>query len=105
LRDYEQLLHTYATDYKQVRHENVDNAAIARFFAPSVHQSRSFTNAQELDYDGLESRLLSSSYTPAADHPNRALMLVQLRELFARAQQGGRVRFEYDTRAHFGHLT
>jgi SAM-dependent methyltransferase len=103
LRDYEQLLHRYATDYSKVRHENVDDGAIARFFAPDVHQTRSFTNAQEFDYEGLESRLLSSSYTPAADNPHRAVMLAELREIFAQAQQGGRVRFEYDTRAHFGH--
>jgi SAM-dependent methyltransferase len=105
LRDYEQLLHRYATDYTKVRHENVDDGAIARFFAPDLHQMRSFTNIQEFDCDGLESRLLSSSYTPVADHPDRAVMLAELREIFARVQQGGRVRFEYDTRAHFGHLT
>src|SRR5258706_5519702 len=105
LRDYEQLLHCYAMDYNKLRHENVDDAAIARFFAPDVHRTRSFTNAQEFDYAGLESRLLSSSYTPAADNPDRAVMLAELREIFARAQQGGRVQFEYDARAHFGHLT
>ena len=104
LRDYERLLQEYATDYNRVRHENVDDAAIAAFFAPAAHQTRAFENAQEFDYAGLEARLLSSSYTPAENDPRRPRMLASLREIFDRHQNAGRVRFEYDTRAHYGHL-
>jgi SAM-dependent methyltransferase len=105
LRDYEQLLQTYATDYNTVRHENVDAPALAAFFAPSSFTTREFENAQHFDYPGLESRLLSSSYTPAANDPRRPPMLERLRQIFDRHQQGGRVTFEYDTRAHYGQLT
>jgi SAM-dependent methyltransferase len=104
LREYEDLLNRYATDYAKVRHENVDDAALAAFFAPAPRAIREFANAQHFDYPGLESRLLSSSYTPAADDPRRAPMLAQLREIFDRHQQGGQVTFEYDTRAHYGRL-
>jgi SAM-dependent methyltransferase len=104
LRDYEQLLQTHATDYNTVRHENVDAAALAAFFAPNSYDTRTFANAQHFDYDGLESRLLSSSYTPAAHDPRRAPMLAELRRIFDRHQQEGYVTFEYDTRAHYGHL-
>jgi SAM-dependent methyltransferase len=100
LREYEQLLQRYGTDYNQVRHENVSADLIAAFFAPAKHQVRTFENAQHFDYEGLESRLLSSSYTPAADDPKRPVMLAELRKLFDRHQQQGRVSFEYDTRAY-----
>jgi SAM-dependent methyltransferase len=104
LRAYEQLLHTHATDYGQVRHENIDHAILAAFFAPTPFQTREFANAQTFDYEGLESRLLSSSYTPAADSPRRAPMLAELRRVFDRNAEGGRVTFAYITRAHFGRL-
>jgi SAM-dependent methyltransferase len=104
LRDYEELLRRHGTDYASVRHENVDDAALRGFFAPSPHAARAFDNAQHFDYVGLESRLLSSSYTPAADDPRRGPMLAGLREIFDRHQQRGRVTFEYDTRAYYGRL-
>jgi SAM-dependent methyltransferase len=104
LREYESLLHRFGTDYGRVRHENIDAAALAKFFAPAAYDTLRFDNAQHFDYAGLESRLLSSSYTPAADDPRRPPMLADLRHLFDQHQQGGRVTFEYDTRAYVGHL-
>jgi SAM-dependent methyltransferase len=105
LREYEDLLNRRATDYARVRHENVDDAALAAFFAPADRDVRAFHNEQRFDYAGLEARLLSSSYTPAADDPRRPPMLAELRQIFDRHQQGGHVVFEYDTRAHYGRLT
>jgi SAM-dependent methyltransferase len=104
LRGYEALLQKYATDYTDVRHENVDAAAIGAFFAPAPFQTRTFANAQHFDHSGLESRLLSSSYTPTPDRATFIPMLADLRRLFAEHQQGGLVSFVYDTRAHFGRL-
>jgi SAM-dependent methyltransferase len=104
LRAYEQLLQTFGTDYNQVRHENVDAGSIARFFAPAVCHARVFLNSQQFDYEGLESRLLSSSYTPAADDPKRALMLAELRRIFEQHRINGEVEFEYDTRVYWGRL-
>ena len=40
LRDYEQLLLTYGTDYKEVRHERT-TAIIHEFFAPALARSAS----------------------------------------------------------------
>jgi SAM-dependent methyltransferase len=104
LRGYEALLQTFATDYRQVRHENASADVIRAFFAPAEVRVREFANAQQFDYAGLEARLLSSSYTPGADHPGRAGMLAELRRLFDAEQRGGRVAFEYDTRAWYGRL-
>jgi SAM-dependent methyltransferase len=104
LRDYEQLLLTYGTDYKEVRHERT-NSAVNEFFDPAPYQERAFEMRQEFDYAGVEGRLLSSSYAPGPDHPQHAPMLRELRRIFDAHAVAGRAAFEYKTRLYFGRLT
>ncbi|MDD5563558.1 MAG: class I SAM-dependent methyltransferase [Thermoanaerobaculaceae bacterium] len=101
---YERLLLEYATDYERVDHANVTDAVIAEFFHPGAFRLRVFSNRQVFDYDALEGRLLSSSYAPAAGHPNHAPMLAALRAVFDRYNEGGTVAFAYDTLVYFGRL-
>ena len=61
-----------------------------------------FENAQEFDLDGLEGRLLSSSYAPGPGHARHEAMIAALRVLFSDHQVEGRVRFEYDTEVYLG---
>lgn len=103
LGDYEELLLTYGTDYREVRHERT-TAEIAAFFTPSPFQSRVFGMGQELDYAALEGRLLSSSYTPQPEHPTYEPMLRELRRIFDAHQVNGRVALEYYTRVYYGQL-
>ena len=103
LREYEQLLLSYGTDYQNVRHERTTQE-IEAFFAPSGFQMRTFDYVQQFDYDALEGRLLSSSYTPQADDVAYTPMLCELRRIFDRRQVDGRVAFEYDTLVYFGRL-
>jgi SAM-dependent methyltransferase len=103
LRDYEKLLLTYGTDYGEVRHERT-TAEIAGFFAPARFQSQTFAMRQDFDYPALEGRLLSSSYTPQAGHPNYEPMLAELRRIFDARQLKGRVSLEYETRVFYGQL-
>ncbi len=106
LRDYEALLQTCGTDYRQVDHRNVEANpdTLPGFFGGPYHQAR-FDNAQVFDYVGLEGRLLSSSYAPGPGHPDHELMLTELRRIFDRHQQGGQVVFEYDTKLYYGRLS
>lgn len=103
LRDYEQLLLDYGTDYEQVRHERTTDA-VNEFFDPAPYQERGFSMRQEFDYAGLEGRLLSSSYAPGTGHPKHEPMLHQLRQIFDTYQAGGHVTFEYNTRLYYGRL-
>jgi len=103
LRDYEQLLLTYGTDYEEVRHERT-TAAVNEFFDPAPFQERVFAMQQEFDYAGLEGRLLSSSYAPGPEHPKHAPMLRELRRIFDRHANADRVAFDYNTRVYFGRL-
>src|SRR5271165_2609180 len=103
LRDYEQLLLTYATDYQDIRHEHT-TSAINEFFDPMPFRERTFAMRQEFDYAGVEGRLLSSSYAPGPDHPRHAPMLRELRRVFDANAVEGRAGFEYKTRLYFGQL-
>jgi SAM-dependent methyltransferase len=103
LRDYEQMLLTYGTDYQDIRHEHT-TSEINEFFGPMPFQERVFAMRQEFDYAGVEGRLLSSSYAPGPDHPRHAPMLRELRRLFEANAVEGRAVFEYKTRLYFGRL-
>jgi len=102
-RDYEQLLLTYGTDYKEVRHERT-TATIHEFFAPAPYQERIFEFRQQFDYEGLAGRLLSSSYAPLVGHSNHTPMMRELERIFHIHAQNNRVEFEYNTRVFFGRL-
>lgn len=103
LRAYENLLLAYGTDYEEVRHERTTEA-VHEFFDPAPYQERSFPMRQEFEYEGLEGRLLSSSYAPGPGHPKHAPMLRELRRIFAENAVHGTVAFEYTTRVYFGKL-
>ena len=103
LRDYEQLLLTYGTDYKEVRHERT-TALIHKFFAPVLCQERVFSLCQQFDYEGVAGRLLSSSYAPLEGHPSYAPMMRELGQVFRAHAIEDKVGFEYNTRVYYGHL-
>jgi SAM-dependent methyltransferase len=103
LCDYEELLLTYGTDYKEVRHERT-TALIHKFFAPSLCQERVFSLCQQFDYEGTAGRLLSSSYAPLESHPSHAPMMRELQRIFRAHAIDDKVGFEYNTRVYYGHL-
>jgi SAM-dependent methyltransferase len=102
-RAYEALLREFGTDYEQVRHRSGDAREPRELFG-GPYQTCSFPNAQRFDFAGLRGRVLSSSYTPAADDPRREAMLEALREIFDTHQEDGHVRFDYDTKLYLGHI-
>jgi ubiquinone/menaquinone biosynthesis C-methylase UbiE len=103
LRDYEQLLLTYGTDYKEVRHERT-TAMIHEFFAPALSEERVYSLCQQFDYEGLAGRLLSSSYAPFEGHTSYEPMMQELQRIFRAHAKDDTVAFEYKTRVFYGHL-
>jgi SAM-dependent methyltransferase len=102
-RQYEQLICTYGTDYKEVRQRGM-TLAIDAFFGNPSFRSREFDYQQTFDYAGLEGRLLSSSYAPQRGEENYELMIAELRRMFEKYQVKGRVSFDYDTRVYYDQL-
>jgi SAM-dependent methyltransferase len=102
--DYEQLLQTYAIDYRQVDHRRIDINIISDFFDPGYFKLNLFDNVQVFDYEGLKGRLLSSSYVPQTGHPNYVPLLEGLHAAFQAHQIDGHVRFIYKTLLYYGQL-
>jgi len=106
LEAYEDLLLRRAMDYRAVDHRKTAGPEVlARFFGTEDHGQAQFPTRQDLDWKGLRGRLLSSSYTPLAGHPDHEPMLRELRIMFESSQRNGTVRVEYDTEVHHGKLT
>jgi len=104
LADYEDLLQRLSTDYGRVDHRQIGADAIGRFFAHDLWRVASFPNHQDFDWDGIRGRLLSSSYAPLRGTAQYAPMMEQLEAIFARHNQGGHVKVEYETKLYVGRL-
>lgn len=102
--EYDQLLETYGTDYKEVKHTNISKAMLQSFFKEGTMREKRFSMNQQFDFEGLKGRLLSSSYSPVPGHPNYHPMIAELRRLFDRHHQNGIVLFEYETEIFWGEV-
>jgi SAM-dependent methyltransferase len=104
LRDYEELLQRFGTDYSRVSESYPRPEHMLDFFAENGCTSHSLPNSQEFDFEGLSGRLRSSSYAPAPDHPQFAPMMEELLRIFGANQKDGVVSMEYRTRIYAGKL-
>ena len=104
LRAYEDFVLRHSTDYEQVAHKYLASYdALQRFFAPDDVKLIEQHNQQQLDFDGLRGRLLSSSYVPKAGEKYEA-MIGELPHLFSLHADNGHVTLEYDTKIFYGQL-
>ena len=103
LREYEELIKRFATDYSKVDHRRMDDKVIESFFGkpPKI---ATFPNVQVLDFDGLKGRLMSSSYVPAADDPATEKMLIELRDLYDMHAVDERIELLYETKVYLSDL-
>jgi SAM-dependent methyltransferase len=103
-KEYESLLQTYSLDYRQVAAKYPERRSMEDLFGPDRLRHYAISNEQTFDFEGLRGRLLSSSYSPPADHPKHEPMLAELKRLFDIHQEDGCVRFEYETHIYYGRL-
>ena len=104
LRAYDNFLREYGNDYEQVSHKYVASYdALERFFAPSPMHFIQQRAEQQLDFDGLRGRLLSSSYMPKSGERHEAMMKA-LPQFFSTYAADDRVVLEYDTKIYYGRL-
>jgi SAM-dependent methyltransferase len=122
LREYEQFILDNAVDYEEVRHERVagplpdsparsanpsDKAKMAgdlvKFF-DGPFSTASFDNVQVFDFTGLKGRLFSSSYMPAENTQQGERIAKELRELFDKHAEDGKIKVFYDTVVFYSQL-
>src|SRR5579875_2634677 len=101
---YERLLVEYGGDYRAVQSKHMTDDKLAGFFAPSAMRSAVLPNHQDLTLKGLEGRVLSSSYMPQEGDAKYPAMMDAIADLFARYEQDGVVRMEYETAVAWGML-
>lgn len=99
MRDYEQLLIDFGTDYLTVAPEHTITA-ITHFNQRPLSKAY-FANQQRLNRQQLTSRLLSCSYIPSEDHPDFQAMMDRLESIYQRHQQNGWVTFLYQTHCYY----
>ena len=99
LVDYEALLIKYAYDYGNVRHENIGTDQLSDFFR-TEYAAATFPNHQDFDFEGIKGRMLSSSYMPNESDAVFVDMVKELRSLFAKHAENGRIRVLYDTNVY-----
>lgn len=102
---YEQLIERHGKQYKELNHRNIDIAVIEKFFHPSTVTLTEFANKQVFDYEGLEGRLLSSSYMPSREDERYPALVADLKQLFGQFQEEGHITIHYTTRMYQGKLS
>ncbi len=102
LEGYEALLKKYGTDYTSVAERYGDEPQMRKWFGEGYLGMGRFDHGQQLDFEALSGRLMSSSYAPRAGHPSHEPMMQALRELFERCAEDGRISFDYDTVIYVG---
>lgn len=101
---YDELIRKHAKDYVKVQHRNINPEHIRAFFSPAAVELAVFANSQVFGYEGLEGRLLSSSYMPARDTPGYEPMAADLKRLFEQYQEQDTITIHYDTKVYTGRL-
>ena len=99
---YERILVEFGRDYHMVQGSHLTDDKLAAFFAPSEMKCATLPNYQALTLEGLQGRVLSSSYMPQEGDAKYPAMMDAVEELFARQARDGVVRMEYETAVCWG---
>ena len=99
LKEYEELLIKYSTDYPVVRHDKFDEGTLASYFDTGVKKAV-FANVQNVDFDGLKGRMLSASYMPDESDAAFPALIAELESLFAKHSENDRINILYDTNVY-----
>jgi SAM-dependent methyltransferase len=101
--EYEDLILHFGKDYPQIKQQH-DPGREERFFAPGYAKVAILPNYQDLDLEGFEGRILSSSYMPLPGTSAYPELHAAIVKLFEKYQREGQVRILYDCRVRYGQL-
>ena len=103
MKDFDQLLNNLESDYKEVKHENLNDSDFSRFYGTKIYSIDSYVNFQSLDYKGLLGRILSASYAPTEGEAYTK-MINEVKEIFTKHNEKGKIKIEYKTKIYFGKI-
>lgn len=96
LREYENFLLKFGTDYAKVRHDNINEKNLSELFQKKF-SAETFPNIQRLDFEGIKGRMLSASYMPSETDERFETMTAELKSLFDKYAENGKIELLYDT--------
>lgn len=107
LVEYEQLVINYGKDYINSKAQtydvlSFDESPIVEFFQPYKMHLANLEQRQYFDWQGLQGRLLSASYSLREGDPRYEEMIQALRTIFDRYQHNNQVEFLYATKIYYG---
>ena len=107
MEEYNKIVADFATESVSPTHEaeKMEHLfdRLKQLFGSGL-RTRCFDNVQDLNWEGIRGRLLSSSYAPLDGQPGHEPMIEALRCIFDRHQRDCRVRINYTTMVYFGPL-
>jgi SAM-dependent methyltransferase len=103
LEKYEELLRRYATDYNEVKQQNVTKDQLRIFFGGDFGTVE-FPNKQQFDLEGLFGRHDSSSYAPREGSAEYLILRRELRSSFERYSENGKIDFNYTTKVYWAKM-
>ncbi len=101
--DYENFERAHAIDRNVViDKQKLSQQAVLNWFSPETFVSFTLPNDQHCDFDTFLSRVVSFSSMPTREHERFGPMVQDLRALFDRYQEAGRLTISYETHAYVG---
>jgi SAM-dependent methyltransferase len=97
LREYEELLIRRCPRYRELQGKADSNGKFDALLGRGRWTRRTVANEQQLDREGLVSRLLSSSYAPRPGEPTHDETMAELRSIFDRRAESRLVTMLYTT--------
>lgn len=103
LKEYEELHLKYGRDYKEVRHDRINDGVLRDFFQQDFERT-AFQNHQTLDLNGLKGRVFSSSYMPNSGDETYPAVEKEIERHFAKYAEQGKIKVFYDTNIYICQL-
>lgn len=101
MREYDTLVSEFANRQIAFRStkDRIGETGLHQFLGR--YKEKQFENHQVFDFEGLQGRLLSSSYVPLPGEERYAAMIAELRRIFDSSQRDGFVQFDYETEVYY----
>lgn len=104
MQKYETLINTFNKDFQISNAKKFNHTIHESFFSPYPMHEASFPNQQFFDWDGLQGRLLSTSYSLQEGDKHFSEMMQTLKRIFDQYQKNGKIVFLYETKIYYGRL-
>lgn len=104
MKEYEALINEFGTDFKTSNASQFDHSVQEDFFLPHTIKIQSFPNKQCFDWQGLQGRLLSTSYAERPGDLRFEEMMKALKKIFVKYQLNNKIDFIYQTKVYCGQL-